>query len=99
MSSATLSFFDVPETAAEAVKISGQRAQVEALMSDGQFRTLPGLVKELKQRFGAMYSETSVSARLRDLRRKGFDVERTRTRPGSNLYAYRAVKRESAVTA
>lgn len=93
---ASLSFFeDPPETAAEAATINGQRAQVEDIMRDGQWRTLCGLVKELKRDFGVQYAETSVSARLRDLRRKGYQVESRRSRPGSNLFQYRALKQES----
>ena len=73
-------------------RLSGQRAQVEAIMSDGAWHSLPGMAKELKQRFGTRYAETSISARILDLRRKGFTVEHKRIQPGSGLYLYRATQ-------
>jgi hypothetical protein len=79
-------------TTDDAERLSGQRAQVEALMSDGAWHTLPGLAAELRKRFGRRYAETSISARLRDLRHKGWRIDRERTRPKSGLYQYRAMK-------
>lgn len=84
--------FGEPVTVSDAVKISGQRAQVEAIMAAGYWQTIPGLRQELKRRFGTLYAETSISARLRGLRHMGYKVESRRTRPGSGLYEYRAVK-------
>lgn len=83
---------DVPESQAEHAKETGQRAHVAAIMADGRWHTLPGLVKELRQRFGVLYAETSISARLRELRKRGWEVTHMRTRPGSNLYQYKAEK-------
>ena len=80
----------------DTARLSGQRAQVEAIMSDGFWHTLPNLAAELKRRFGTRYAETSISARIRDLRRRGYVVTHERTRPGSGLYQYRAVKAEEA---
>lgn len=84
--------FGQPVSLADAVKISGQRAQVEAIMAAGYWHTIPNLQRELKRRFGSLYAETSISARLRGLRRLGYKVESRRTRPGSGLYEYRAQK-------
>lgn len=83
--------FGEPVSKSEANKISGQRAQVETIMADGFWRTLPALQKELRRRFGTLYAETSISARLRGLRGMGYTVESRRTRPGSGLYEYRAI--------
>jgi len=80
----------VPESREEAARISGARSQVKAIMGDGAWRTLPQIATELKRRFGARYMETAISAYVRELRRKGFTVECQKTRPGSNLYQYRA---------
>jgi hypothetical protein len=88
----TGAMFGEPVTAEEARKISGQRALVEDIMRDGFWRTLPSLRNELKRRFGVLYAETSISARLRGLRAAGYTVTSRRTRPGSGLYEYRAVK-------
>jgi hypothetical protein len=86
---------DLPGQTAEAAdceRLSNQRAQVAAIMSDGQWHTLPGLATELRRRFGRRYAETSISARLRGLRVKDVrDVERARVHPRSGLYQYRLV--------
>ncbi|MDE3201712.1 MAG: hypothetical protein KGN79_12410 [Acidobacteriota bacterium] len=74
----------------EQAKINGQRAQVEALMGDGGWHTIPQLQRDLKKRFGVLYAETSISARLRGLRKAGYLVESRRSKPGSGLYEYRA---------
>lgn len=87
--------FGEPVTIADAVKISGQRAQVESIMAAGYWQTIPNLQRELKRRFGCLYAETSISARLRGMRKNGWKIESRRTRPGSGLYEYRAVKAES----
>jgi hypothetical protein len=80
----------------DAQRRPSQSDRVEAIMCEGYWRTLPGLAIELKRRFGQRYSETSISARLRELRRKGYQVHCERTVPGSGLYKYRAVKLEVA---
>jgi len=85
--------------AVDAARLTGQRAQVEAIMSDGFWHTLPGLSSELRRRFGSRSAETSISARLRDLRRKGYRLDRERTRPNSGLYQYRAIKVETEAAA
>jgi hypothetical protein len=80
--------------------LTGQRAQVKAILSDRQWHTIPGLVIELRRRFGCRYMETSVSMRVRELRKRGYNVECVRTKPESNLYQYRAtVKAESQAAA
>jgi hypothetical protein len=84
--------FGLPVSSQEAARITGQQERVEALMSDGYWHTVPELQKALKSKYGQLYSETSISARLRDMRKRGYTVSRERTRAGSNLYQYRAVK-------
>jgi hypothetical protein len=91
---ADAAIFGEPVTASDADKIRGQRALVESIMRDGYWRTLPNLRAELKRQFGVLYAETSISARIRGLRAAGYTVTSRRTRPGSGLYEYRAVKCE-----
>jgi len=91
--------FGETATVDDCKRLSGQRGQIEALMTDGRWHTLPGLVKELKRRFGRQYTETSISARLRELRGKGYELRRERTQPGSGLYRYRATKTETEAAA
>lgn len=91
--------FGEPVTAQEAEAITAQQDQVEAVMHDGYWHTLPEIVKELRRRYGRMCGEASVSARLRAMRKRGYTITRERTRAGSNLYQYRAVKAASEVAA
>jgi len=73
-------------------RLASQQKRVEALMSDGEWRTLPAIVKELRRRHGITCGEAAISARLRDMRRGGWVIERQRTSPRSGLWSYRAVK-------
>ena len=61
------------------MRLSGQLKAVFDVMSDGKWRTLPGLAMYVTAQTGRNASEASVSARLRDLRKDRFgahDVER-----------------------
>ena len=74
-------------------RFTTQYQRVEAVMADGYWRTLSGICTELRKRFpGSHYAETAISARLRDMRRRGWDVEHERIRANSGLYQYRAVR-------
>ena len=73
-------------------RLAGQLERVISLMADGYWHTLPELHTNLQRRFGRRYSETSISARLRQMRGKGWAVQSERTRPKSGLFQYRAVK-------
>jgi hypothetical protein len=84
---------DVPESREEHARITSQQQQVEAIMADAMWHTLPGLVKEMKQRFGRTCTETAVSARLRDMRKRGWNVTTQPRRPGSKLFQSRAEKK------
>jgi hypothetical protein len=78
-------------------RLTSQLQSVEAVMADGYWRTLPNISTELRRRYpGSRYAETSISARLRDMRRRGWQVEHERIRPRSGLYQYRARKLEVA---
>jgi hypothetical protein len=78
-------------------RLTTQYQRVEAIMADGYWRTLPGICTEIHKRFpGSHYAETAISARLRDMRRRGWKVEHERIRANSGLYQYRAVKLEVA---
>lgn len=83
---------DVPESREEHAHITSQQAQVEAVMADGRAHTLPGLVVEIKQRFHRLCQQPALSARLRDMRPRGWEVKRERVTPGSNLWQYTARK-------
>jgi biotin operon repressor len=89
--SATLPIFGDPVEAQDTPRLAGQQQRVESLMADGYWHTVPELQKELRRKFGQLYSETSISARIRAMRKRGYEVTHERTRPGSNLYQYRAV--------
>jgi hypothetical protein len=67
-------------------------------MADGQWHTLPQIAGELKRRFNTRAMETAISARVREMRRKGWVIECQRIRPGSNLYQYRAIKAATSST-
>ena len=82
--SATMPIFGEPVTAHDLPRIEGQQARVESLMADGFWHTVPELQKTLKQRFAQLYSETSITARIRAMRQRGFKVTHERTRAGSN---------------
>lgn len=56
---------------------------VRKLMSDGEWRTLG----EIKAKLPAKYLETSISARLRELRSLGYTVDRKKV--GQGLFSYR----------
>jgi hypothetical protein len=87
-----LAIFGEPVTPREAKRLTSQRGQVETIMADGYWHTLPQLQRELKRRFGVLSMETSISARIRGMRRRGYSITTRRTRPGSGLFEYRAVK-------
>lgn len=64
-------------------RLATQLYQVKKLMSDGQWRSLFDIADAVKA------PESSVSARLRDLRKTkfgGHTVERKRIRGGTHLY-------------
>lgn len=97
--SATMPIFGEAVTPQDAEAITAQQDQVEAIMHDGYWHTLPEIVKELRRKYGRVCGEASVSARIRAMRKRGFTVNRERTRAGSNLYQYRAVKATSEAAA
>ena len=90
-------FAETSSPAQDSERLTSQQHQVEAVMADGYWRTLANICAELRRRHpGSKCGEASISARLRDMRRREWKVERERTRPGSGLYQYRAVKTEAA---
>lgn len=95
--SAMLPIFGIAVASHDVKTIKAQQSQVEAIMCDGYWRTLPQIVALLRKQYGRICGEASVSARLRAMRKRGFTVVRERTRAGSNLYQYRAMKAESAL--
>lgn len=73
-------------------RLTAQLSRVERLVSDGVWRTLAQIGKETGD------PESSVSARLRDLRKAKFGgntVNRRRVANTSGLYEYQFVKRAS----
>jgi hypothetical protein len=79
----------------ERQRFASQLARVEELMKDGAPRSLAKIQSELKRLYRAHYLETSISARLRDLRRMGYQVERIKPRNTNSLFLYRAFKPEA----
>lgn len=77
----------VPVTTAHLLR---QLDRVAEVMRPGAWWTLIALACETNARFGVIDSEAALSARLRDLRKHGWAVERKRTREGSNQWLYRA---------
>ena len=74
-----------------------ERAQVWSMMSDGQWWTLYQLQKRIKETFGKWYSDSSISARVRDFRKTqygAFIVERRQAIQGTmrRIYEYRIVR-------
>jgi len=65
-------------------RLRTQYERVEALMADGQWRTL----RDITAATGA--PEASASARLRDMRRAGWVVEERRVEGAPGLHIYRA---------
>ncbi len=68
-------------------RLGRQLATVLAVMSDGQWRTFGQIAMLGKIR---MTAAASISARLRDLRRLGYSVDRRRVgNPSDGLHEYR----------
>ncbi len=87
------SLFDLPldHTAKESASIRTQMLRVVQVMSVGHWTTLAGLAQNLRRLYpGQRFPECSLSARLRDMRRSGWVVERRHVRNG--LYEYRALR-------
>jgi len=64
-----------------------------SIMLSGRWWTIPQLQKELKRRTGEYAMETTISARIRDLRKSeygGYQVER-RCAKDNKLHQYRVV--------
>jgi hypothetical protein len=95
---ASMPIFGDPVAPQEAERLGSQQERVESLMADGYWHTIPQLQKELRRKHGQLYSETSISARFRGMRKRGYTVTHERTRAGSNLYQYRAVKHSAQCT-
>lgn len=72
--------------ASDLPRLARQMDAVRELMLDGEWRTLATIQKAT----GA--PESSASARLRDLRREGFAVERQRVPNGQGLHRYKVTK-------
>jgi hypothetical protein len=65
-----------------------QKNRIRVLMLDGRPRTLAGIVAAI----GMGCSEAGASARLRDLRKEGLIVTRTRIVGGNGLHLYSVTK-------
>jgi hypothetical protein len=67
-------------------RLRRQLDAVRRLMKDGAWRTLHRIAADTR------FPEASVSARLRQLRHEGFDVQRRRVTVGSGTWEYRVVE-------
>ena len=66
-----------------------QRIMAEYQGHEGGWWTLWGLQEELYRRFGLQSSEAAISARIRDLRKAGWKVDRRLWQRGRKPYTYR----------
>ena len=66
-------------------RLARQLQSVWFLMRDGEWRTLDRIATVLE------FPEASVSARLRDLRKRGLTVERRRVTTTAGLWEYRVL--------
>ena len=82
---------EFPEPAKAKRKLT-QTEMVECVMSDGQWRTFAMIQDALWQRYGVFASEAGISARLRDLRKRGYTVDSRPVAKGRKLYEYRVTK-------
>lgn len=76
------------ETPSNSIRLERQLEQVKAVMEDGKWRTL----KEIQLQLDVHASTQSISARLRDFRKKkfgGFLVEKRRIASAAGWYEYR----------
>jgi len=79
-------------TADDKKRLGRQLDRVLRLVRDGQWWTLTGISVELERSYDCRFPESSVSARLRELRHLGYKVERDNW--GHGLFAYRVTKPE-----
>lgn len=82
--------FDAPLTPEDMPRLGTQQRAVLALMLDGVWRTLAD-IRECLHNSGIAASEAGISARLRDLRKKPYElnVERRRVIGANGLFQYR----------
>lgn len=83
MTQASFQFSGPTLTQADTKRLGDQLERVRAVMADSQWRTLPELSRL------ARGSEASVSARLRQLRSMGHQVDRRRVPEANGLFEYR----------
>jgi len=83
--------FDGPDlTPADAERLGRQLRSVLLLMLDREWRTLEQIQMALAAKHGVPATTPSISARLRDLRKKHFGGYKVgRKRVGQGLFAYR----------
>jgi hypothetical protein len=79
-------------TADDKKRLGRQLDRVREMTLDGTWWTLSRLQRRLTMEYGGHFSEASISARLRELRSLGFEVERKSL--GHGLFAYRVTQPE-----
>jgi hypothetical protein len=82
------------EKRADGERLGSQQRRVEELMQDGEWRSLNEIAVALRKLYRTHFPEASISARLRDMRRAGYVIERKRKQPTGGLWVYRALKLE-----
>lgn len=91
--SLTKAFDGATATTADTPRLNGQLQAVYDTMSDGQWYSIENLSQKVAQATKKPVSQTSISARIRDLRKAkfgGYNVERQKVSDG--LYEYRIAR-------
>jgi hypothetical protein len=72
-----------------------ERKRVWYVIQDGEWRTIYEVQRRIEQRFGKHYSDSSVSARIRDFRKMQFGghiIERRSLGDSTRTFEYRLVR-------
>lgn len=83
--------YGVDVTPSDVVRLQSQYERVKAVMLDRAWHTLAEIADTVQG------SQTSVSARLRDMRKAGFTVDRKRDEHNAGLWWYKVTESDMAV--
>ena len=72
------------------MQYKSERAAVFSVLADGKWRTLT----EISRALDGNYSESGISARVRQLRHDGFTIDKRKRAGSKNLWEYRIAHRQ-----